>query len=119
MKKYEEMTYEELVAAMPPFKKKVVAPEKKVVALATANPEVPLERQRDRIAEAQRKLAEDQWRILQEERRYERWLAERQAALDFHMEMKLENETAARRFEEELDPVNCDLYGPRPCVRGK
>jgi hypothetical protein len=45
---------------------KEAAKPKPVVTLATANPEVPLERQRERISEAQRKLIADEERKLQE-----------------------------------------------------
>jgi hypothetical protein len=127
MKMWHEMTveeqqslsYEELLTVKLKPKKRPPdpPPPENVVSLATANPEVPLERQRERIREAERKLAEDQWRILQEERRKARWLAERQAAIDFHMEMKLANEAAAKRIERDLDPVNCGLYDTKPCHR--
>jgi predicted nucleic acid-binding protein len=74
------------------------AKPKAVVTLATVNPDVPLERQRDRIVEAQQRLIADEVRRLEAETKHEAWLMARQAAIDFHMEMKLANEEAERRF---------------------
>jgi hypothetical protein len=99
---YAGMTYEELLKNAPPIKRKVrpeaVKPEP-VVTLATANPDVPLERQRERITEAQQRLIEDEQRRLEAEKKHEAWLIARQAAIDWHMEMKLANEEAERRFQ--------------------
>jgi hypothetical protein len=124
------MSREEILAAMPPFKKrpKKAEPEPKVtepkviVELASCNPNVPLERQRERISEAQKRLIEDEDRKLKEweaKKKHERWLAERQAAIDFWMEQKLANEEAERRFEKELDPCNIGIYGAQPYHRGR
>jgi hypothetical protein len=77
------------------------AKPKVVVTLAAANANVPLERQRERISEAQQRLIADEearLRELEEQQKRERWIAARQAAIDFHMEMKLANEEAERQF---------------------
>ena len=98
---YAGMTYEELLKNAPPIKRKVRPEAVKptpVVTLATANPDVPLERQRERISEAQQRLIADEQLRLEAEKKHERWIAARQAAIDFHMEMKLANEEAERRF---------------------
>jgi hypothetical protein len=102
------MTREERLAAMPPFKKrKKPEPEPKVIVeLASCNPNVPIDRQRERLSEAQRRLIEDEHRRLKEweaQKKHERWLMERQAAIDFHMEQKLANEEAERRFRDRDD----------------
>jgi hypothetical protein len=121
-----EKEFEELLKAIPPFKKRPKKPEPKpepkVVSLASSNPDVPLERQRERLSEAQRKLIEDEDRRLKEweaQKKHERWLAERQAAIDFWMEQKLANEEAERRFDKELDPFDIGIYSTRPCHRGE
>ena len=110
---YAGMTYEELLKNAPPIKRKVrpeaVKPEP-VVTLATSNPDVPLERQRDRISEAQQRLIADEARRLaelEEEKRREAWIAAKQAAIDFHMEMIRANEEAERMFRRN-DP--CRLW---------
>jgi hypothetical protein len=93
---------------------------KPVVALATANPEVPLDRQRERISDATAKLIADEGAKLRqyaEQERQERLVAERQRALDWHMEMKLANEEAERRFMRDLDPCDMGLYAARPFHR--
>jgi hypothetical protein len=77
--KYEDMSIEELLKAMPPWKKrpKKAEPKPTVVSLASSNPEVPLERQRERLSEAQRRLIEDENRRLKEweaQKKHERWL---------------------------------------------
>ena len=97
--KYEDMSIEELLQAMPPWKKRKPTPAPpaatKIVELASCNPYVPLDRQRERISDAQKQLIEDENRKLKEwesQKKHERWLMERQAALDFHMEQKLLNE---------------------------
>jgi len=123
------MSREERLAAMPPFKKRLKKPEPepkvtepKVVSLATSNPDVPLDLQRERISEAQKRLIEDEDRRLKEweaQKKHERWLAERQAAIDFWMEQKLANEEAERRFEKELDPFDIGLYDAQPYHRGR
>jgi hypothetical protein len=128
------MSREERLAAMPPFKKRPKKPEpepkpepkvtepKVIVELASCNPNVPLERQRERISEAQKRLIEDENRKLKEwkaQKKHERWLADRQAAIDWHMEQKLANEEAERRFEKELDPFNIGLYDAQPYHRGR
>jgi hypothetical protein len=121
------MSREELLKNMPPFKKRAKKPEPKpepkvIVELASCNPNVPLERQRERLSEAQKRLIEDEDRRLKEweaQKKHERWLAERQAAIDFWMEQKLANEEAERRFEKELDPFNIGIYGARPYHRGR
>ena len=65
----------ELIRRHPqPRRKKPPEPEAKVVTLATANPDVPLERQRERISEAQQRLIEDEARRLAEEERREAWI---------------------------------------------
>ena len=59
--------------------------------LASCNPYVPLDRQRERISDAQKQLIEDENRKLKEweaQKKHERWLMERQTAIDFHMEQK-------------------------------
>jgi hypothetical protein len=86
------------------------AKPRSVVTLAAANANVPLERQRERISVAQQRLIADEerrLRELEEEQKRERWIAARQAAIDFHMEMKLANEEAERRFRRS-DP--CGLW---------
>jgi hypothetical protein len=123
------MSREEILAAMPPFKKRPKKPEpepkpepKVIVSLATSNPNVPIDRQRERLAEAQKRLIEDENRRLKEweaKKKHDRWLAERQAAIDWHMEQKLANEEAERRFEKELDPFNIGLYDAQPYHRGR
>jgi hypothetical protein len=120
------MSREEILAAMPPFKKRPKKPEPKpepkIVSLATSNPNVPIDRQRERLAEAQKRLIEDEDRRLKEwetQKKYERWLADRQAAIDWHMEQKLANEEAERRFEKELDPFDIGLYDAQPYHRGR
>ena len=124
------MSREERLAAMPPFKKRAKKPEpepkvtepKVIVSLATSNPNVPIDRQRERLAEAQKRLIEDENRRLKEweaKKRHDRWLAERQAAIDFWMEQKLANEEAERRFEKELDPFDISLYDAQPYHRGR
>ena len=120
----QDKRFEELLKRMPPFKKRKPKPEPapKVVELASSNPDVPLERQRERISEAQRRLVEDEDRRLKEweaQKRHERWLMERQAALDFWMAQKLANEEAERRFDKELDPFDIGIYGARPFHRGE
>jgi hypothetical protein len=105
------MTREERLAAMPPFKKRPKKPEPKpepkvIVELASCNPNVPIDRQRERLAEAQQRLIEDENRRLKEwkaQKKHERWLMDRQAAIDFHMEQKLANEEAERRFRDRDD----------------
>jgi hypothetical protein len=108
--KYEDMSIEELLKAMPPWKKRPKKAEPKseptVVSLASSNPNVPLERQRERISDAQRQLIEDESRKLKEweaQKKHERWLMERQAALDWHMEQKRANEEAERHFRDRDD----------------
>jgi hypothetical protein len=89
------------------------AKPKSVVTLATSNPDVPLERQRDRIAEAQQRLIADEVRRLAEleaQQKREAWLIARQAAIDWHMEMKLANEEEERRFRRD-DP--CGYWSNR------
>lgn len=98
----------ELIRRHPqPRRKKPPEPEAKVVTLATANFDVPLERQRERISEAQQRLIEDEARRLAEEERREAWIAARQAAIDWHMEMIRANEEAERMFRRS-DP--CRLW---------
>ena len=110
--KYEDMSIEELLKAMPPWKKRKPKPTPappaatKIVELASCNPYVPLDRQRERISEAQRQLIEDEDRRLKEweaQKKHERWLMERQAALDWHMEQKLVNEEVERQFRDRDD----------------
>ena len=105
-----EKEFEELLRTMPPWKKRkpkpTPAPTTKIVELASCNPYVPLERQRERISDAQRQLIEDENRRLKEleaQKKHERWLMERQAALDWHMEQKLANEEAERRYRDRDD----------------
>jgi hypothetical protein len=88
------------------------AKPKSVVTLAAANANVPLERQRDRIAEAQQRLIEDEQRRLAElaEQKREAWLIARQQAIDWHMEMKLANEAEERQFRRS-DP--CGYWSGR------
>jgi hypothetical protein len=88
------------------------AKPKAVVTLATVNPDVPLERQRDRIAEAQQRLIEDEQRRLAElaEQKREAWLIARQQAIDWHMEMKLANEAEERQLRRN-DP--CGYWSNR------
>jgi hypothetical protein len=93
----------------------------KVVTLASSNPEVPLERQRERISEAQQRLREDEERKLrewEEKKRKEKWLLERQMAIDFWMEQRIASEEAERRFRRELDPTNSGICGAAPFHRG-
>jgi phage terminase small subunit len=113
---YAGMTYEELLKNAPPIKRKVRPEAVKltpVVTLATSNPDVPLERQRERISEAQQRLIADEVRRLAElaeEKKREAWLIARQAAIDWHMEMKLANEEDERRFRRS-DP--CGYWSNR------
>jgi hypothetical protein len=124
---WEGMSREELLKNMPPFKKRPKKPEPKpepkvIVELASCNPNVPIDRQRERISEAQKRLIEDEDRRLKEweaQKKHERWLAERQAAIDWHMEQKLANEEAERRYQRELDPFNIGLYDTQLCHRGR
>jgi hypothetical protein len=119
--KYEDMSIEELLAAMPPWKKRSKKAEPKseptVVSLASSNPNVPLERQRERLSEAQRRLIEDENRRLREceaQKKHERWLMERQAAIDFHMEQKLLNEEWERHYRDDGDREISDwIWGKR------
>jgi hypothetical protein len=86
------------------------AKPKVVVTLAAANANVPLERQRERLTEAQQRLIADEVQRLAElaeQQKREAWLIARQAAIDWHMEMKLANEEAERRFQRS-DP--CGLW---------
>ena len=110
--KYEDMSIEELLAAMPPWKKRKPKPTAaapattKIVELASCNPYVPLDRQRERISEAQRQLIEDENRKLKEweaQKKHERLLMERQKAIDFHMEQKLLNEEWERQIRNRDD----------------
>lgn len=98
---YAGMTYEELLKNAPPIKRKVrpeaVKPEP-VVKLATANPDVPLDRQRERIAEATERLIADERRRLAELQAHEARIAAYQRVIDWHMEQKLANEEAEREF---------------------
>ena len=76
-------------------------PRPMVVSLASCNPHVPLERQRERISDAQKQLIEDENRKLKEweaQKQHERLLMERQKALDWHMEQKRLNEEWERKF---------------------
>ena len=119
--KYEDMSIEELLKAMPPWKKRPKKAEPKseptVVSLASSNPDVPLERQRERLSEAQRRLIEDENRRLKEweaQKKHERWLMERQAAIDFHMEQKLLNEEWERHYRDDGDREISDwIWGKR------
>ena len=106
------MSIEELLAAMPPWKKRkpkppeATTPKTVVVSLASCNPYVPLERQRERISDAQKQLIEDENRKLKEweaQKKYERLLMERQKAIDFHMEQKLLNEEWERQIRDRDD----------------
>lgn len=111
--------YEDCMPKPPP---KAAEPAPKIVSLASSNPSVPLERQRERLSEAQKRLIEDEDRRLEEwkaQKKHERWLAERQAAIDWWMEQKLANEEAERRLDKELDPFDIGLYSTRPCHRGE
>jgi hypothetical protein len=116
-----EKEFEELLKAIPPFKKRPKPepkPEPKVVVeLASCNPYVPLERQRERLSEAQRRLIEDENRRLKEweaQKKHERWLMERQAAIDFHMEQKLLNEEWERRYRDDGEREISDwIWGKR------
>ena len=110
--KYEDMSFEELLKAMPPWKKRKPKPTAaapattKIVELASCNPYVPLDRQRERISEAQRQLIEDENRKLKEweaQKKHERLLMERQKAIDFHMEQKLLNEEWERQIRNRDD----------------
>ena len=94
---------------------------KPVVVLASSNPDVPLDRQRERLSEAQRRLIEDEERKFKEwdkEKREDRRIAELQAAIDRHMEFRLAEERAERRFRGELDPYGLGLYGAEPYHKG-
>jgi hypothetical protein len=103
------MSKEEILKNMPPFKKRPKKPEPKpepkvIVELASCNPNVPLERQRERISEAQKRLIEDEDRRLKEwkaQKKHERWLAERQETIDWHWEQKLLNEEIARQYRDD------------------
>ena len=95
---------------MPPWKKRKpklsLKPETVVVELASCNPDVPLDRQRERISDAQKQLIEDENRRLKEweaQKKHERLLMERQKAIDFHMEQKLLNEESERQFRDRDD----------------
>jgi hypothetical protein len=110
--KYEDMSFEELLKAMPPWKKRKPKPTAaapattKIVELTSCNPYVPLDRQRERISEAQRQLIEDENRKLKEweaQKKHERLLMERQKAIDFHMEQKLLNEEWERQIRNRDD----------------
>jgi hypothetical protein len=110
--KYEDMSIEELLQAMPPWKKRkpkppeATTPKTVVVSLASCNPYVPLERQRERISDAQKQLIEDENRKLKEwksQKKHERWLMERQAALDWRMEQKRANEEWERHYRDDDD----------------
>ena len=100
---------------MPPWKKRkpkppeATTPKAVVVELASCNPYVPLDRQRERISEAQRQLIEDENRKLKEwkaKKKHERWLMERQAALDWRMEQKLANEEGERHYRDRDDEAS-------------
>ena len=117
--KYEDMSIEELLQAMPPWKKRkpkpTPAPATKIVELASCNPYVPLDRQRERISDAQKQLIEDENRKLKEweaQKKYERLLMERQKAIDFHMEQKLLNEEWEDRDDGESEISNW-VWGKR------
>jgi hypothetical protein len=97
----------ELIRRHPQPRRKKPPEAKPVVTLATANPEVPLERQRERLSEAQQRLIADEQRRLEAEKKHEAWLTARQAAIDFHVEMIRANEEAERRFRRN-DP--CGLW---------
>ena len=110
--KYEDMSIEELLKAMPPWKKRKPKPTPalpaaaKIVELVSCNPHVPLDRQRERISDAQKQLFEDEHRRLKEwesQKKHERWLMERQAALDWHMEQKRANEEWERHYRDDPD----------------
>ena len=73
-------------------------PKAPVVTLAVSNPDVPLDRQRERIAEATERLIADERRRLAELQAHEARIAAMQRAIDWHMEMKLANEEAERQF---------------------
>jgi hypothetical protein len=73
-------------------------PKAPVVTLAIANPDVPLERQRERISEAQQRLIEDEAQRLRELQARDAWVASWQRAIDFHMEMRRANEEAERQL---------------------
>jgi hypothetical protein len=120
------MSKEEILAAMPPFKKrpkkaepapKVTEP-KVIVELASCNPNVPIERQRERISEAQKRLVEDQNRRLKEwkdKKKHEKWLADNQANIDWHMEQKLINEEWQRHYRDNPDghiEIFNQVWGP-------
>ena len=78
---------------------------------------MPLERQRERLSLAQRRLVADEERKFKEwekEKRQDRRIAELQAAIDRHMEFRLAEERAERRFRRELDPYGLGLYGVEP-----
>ena len=107
-----EKEFEELLRAMPPWKKRkpkppeATTPKAVVVELASCNPYVPLERQRERISDAQRQLIEDENRRLKEleaQKKHERLLMERQKAIDFHMEQKRLNEEWERQIRDRDD----------------
>jgi hypothetical protein len=81
-----------------------------VVTLVVANPNVPLERQRERISEAtERLIADEQRRLaeLHEAQRREAWIATWQRAIDRHMAMRLMNEEAEEQLRRS-DP--CGLW---------
>ena len=92
---------EELIKNSPPWKLKkrpeAVKPAP-VVTLATSNPDVPLDRQRDRIAEATERLIADERRRLAELQAHEARMAAYQRAIDWHMEMKLEHEAEEQQL---------------------
>jgi hypothetical protein len=95
-----------------PKPKPPVVEKPKVVKLATANPDVPLERQRKRIEEQVDQLDADMERKLrewEEEKRRERRTAELQQQIDWHWEMQQRHREAAERY----DPI----YNPAPCHR--
>jgi hypothetical protein len=86
------------------------AKPKPVVTLAVANPNVPLERQRERISEATERLIADEARRLaelKEKNAREAWIAAQQAAIDRHMAMRLRNEEAEQQLRRS-DP--CGLW---------
>ena len=102
-----ERALQELIKNSPPWKLKKRPKEAEatpVVTLATSNPDVPLERQRERITEAQQRLIADEarrLRELEEAQKHERWIAAKQAAIDWHMEMIRANEEAERIFRSQ------------------
>jgi len=64
----------------------------------------------------ERLVEEEERRLAREADDRERNLAARQAAIDFHMEMKLANEAAAQRFREA--DILCLWHKPAPYHRG-